>query len=138
MPKSWSLSRSLWTRLTWTVSEMGRKQRSDWRDVIRADVAAMPQAKTDRIGLNHITTDFRQAAYGMLAGAARMRRLSLAAYVRRATLAMVAYDLGIDFRQLLEVDPRVSRETGFPVNDPDGTLFGPWAIAALETEAEPA
>lgn len=138
MPKSWSWTRSLLNRMIWTVVEMPRKQKVDWRDVVRADVNSMPPSVSDRNGLNKITTDFRFAAYGIIAGAARMRRMSLASYLRRAGLAMAAYDLGIELKALLEIDPRVARETGFVVSDPDGTLFGRWEIRALETDEEEA
>ena len=49
-------------------------------------------------------------------------------------LLMAAHDLQIPLTHLLERDPRMARDTGFSVPDPDGTRFGFWEIERLVGE----
>jgi hypothetical protein len=91
----------------------------DPREVLRAEIAALPGRKGSR-GTT-VAVDFRSGAYGALIAAAKARRMSVPAYIRRAAYAMAAHDLGIDVRDLFVRDPRVSRET----------KFGSWAITGL-------
>lgn len=114
---------------------MGRRKEgvTDWRERMRADIAALPARD---IGYDHpdaiaVPVDFLMGPHGMLLGAARRRRVSVVAYVRRATYAMVAKDLGIPLAELTRRDPRMSRETGFGIRDPEATKFPGWEIEAL-------
>lgn len=102
----------------------------DPREVLRAEIAALPGKK--RSGGTVVTVDFLPGAYGPVIAAAKARRMSVPAYVRRAAYAMAAHDLEIDVRELLARDPRVSRETNISIPDPDGTKFGSWVIIGLE------
>ena len=52
--------------------------------------------------------------------------------MRRAAMAFAAYDAGIDVLELFAMDPRVTRETGVGMVDPEGTGFGDWRIKKLE------
>lgn len=109
----------------------------DWRDVVKADVESLPTAKARSAGgALQITSDMMPGVHRLLVKAAMDRRLSLSAYVRRATMAMIAQDLGRPLAELVTMDPRMSRETGYPIRDDDGTAFGVWEIAALVQEEE--
>lgn len=105
---------------------------SDWRDTVRADVDALlsdaPQVtrKYDTFAGN-----IEPEAMAFVHRAAQARRMSTASYFRRAVMAFAAHDAGIPFSEILEIDPRVTRETGFGVTDIDGTGFGPWEILEL-------
>lgn len=106
--------------------------REGWRDSVRAALDSVPDARQNRRrGAEAVTTDFLPGGYGAIVRAAKARRLSLAAYVRRAAYAMAAHDLGLPLSDLIDRDPRMSRDTGFAVEDPDGTKFGPWEIERL-------
>lgn len=103
------------------------------KDSVLAAIAALPARRTsDRPDSVKATTDFLAGAYGIVVEASRIRRMSIAAYIRRAAYAMACFDLGIPLEDALSRDPRVTRETGFAVDDPDGVKFGPWEIDALK------
>lgn len=102
----------------------------DWRDIVRADVASLPSSGGEP-GERSATTTFRLPVFRMLLEASRQRRLSPAAYVRRATMAMICHDLGVPLSEAVKHDPRMSRENGYPVLDESGTGFGPWEIDSL-------
>lgn len=98
-----------------------------------ADIDALPATRRNRRrDIIPSDTDFLPRAYGVVLEAARVRRLSLAAYIRRAVYAMACHDLNLPLSEVLEIDPRMSRETGFPVDDPEGRKFGPWEIEKLK------
>jgi len=105
---------------------------------LRAEIADLPDRKGgDRRGATKGTTDFMPGALGMVIKAAKGRRMSLAAYLRRSALAMACHDLGVPLSDALKFDPRVTRESGFAVDDPDGTQFGNWEIERLYGEEVP-
>lgn len=104
----------------------------DWRAALRANIADLPvQRSTPRPEAIAIGADFLPGVYGAIVKAANARRLSPTSYVRRAALALAAHDLNIPLTDLLERDPRMSRQSGFGVDDPEGTKFGPWVIDGL-------
>lgn len=103
---------------------------------LMAEIDALPRSRSNRrADVVPIQTDARMGAYSVIVEAAKRRRLSAAAFVRRAAFAMAAHDLGLPLSEVLEIDSRMTRENGFAVDDPDGTKFGPWEIAALVGEA---
>lgn len=107
----------------------------DWRERVRADVAALPARRvTDRPSSIKAQTDFLIGGYGLVLQAAKARRVSLPAYIRRAAYAMACCDLGIPLAEVLQRDPRMSRETGLSISDPQGDKFGPWEIEKLVGE----
>ncbi len=111
---------------------MTRRREVDWREVVAANVDALPKRRsTIPEDATKVTVDFRGGVHGFLLEAARSRGLSLAAYVRRAALAVAAHDVGVATAALTGLDPRVSRETGFSVSDPGATMFGPWQIEGM-------
>lgn len=108
--------------------------RPAWIDSILAEVEDLPESRTSRPqGAFTVTADFLPGASGAIIKAAGLRRLSAAAFVRRAALAMAAHDLDIPLSDLLARDPRMSRQGGFPVDDPAGIRFGAWEIESLKT-----
>lgn len=115
---------------------MARKKRDeiDWRERVRASVDALPESRAS--GGLKLIVDFLPSGYSALREAAKRRRMSRAAYVRRAVYAMVAYDLGLPVTDLLQRDPRVARETGLGISDPDGTKFGSWQIESMAGQEE--
>lgn len=105
------------------------------REMLLAEIAAIPARRTtmadDAI---KVQVDFLDTAHGIVAIAARMRRMSVAAFIRRAAYAMACHDLDIPLSDALTRDPRVARENGFPVSDPEGRIFGRWEIEKLVGE----
>lgn len=101
-------------------------------ETLRAEIAALPAKRGSRGTV--VTTDFLSGAYGRVIAAAKARRMSVPAYIRRATYAMAAHDLGIDVLDLLRDDPRCSRENGVAIPDPEGVKYGPWSISSLNRE----
>lgn len=109
----------------------------DWRDRVRADVAALPERRSTipRDSAKY-DVDVKSGARGLLNRAAAARRLSVSAYLRRAGFAMAAYDLGVPLSDFLTFDPRMARETGLAVADPEGHLFGRWEIESLKGDED--
>lgn len=113
----------------------------DWREIVSAEVDAIPSVKQrGAAGIAQQGTDFRAPVHEMLIARARERRIAPGSYVRRATMAMLAHDLNLPLSYLLELDPRMSRETGFGVRDREGTAFGRWEIERLvgDRDVDPA
>ena len=102
----------------------------DWRAIVSADVDAIRPDHDS--GITKVIFDMRSPAHQIVERAAQARRMSVGAYSRRAAMAFAAYDAGIDVLELFAMDPRVTRETGVGMQDPDGTGFGDWRIAGLE------
>lgn len=102
----------------------------DWRDVTRGDIERLPDsgARDDERG---VQTTLRLPVFRLLLKAAAARRLAPAAYARRAIMAMVCHDLKMPLAQAVREDPRMARETGYPIRDDDGFAFGAWEILAL-------
>lgn len=109
-----------------------KKPEVDWRDIVRADVAALPRSS----GGDEMTVTVMAppSTMSLLRQAARARRMSVSSYVRRSAYAMACHDLQIPFAEVLARDPRVARETNLGVLDPDGTAFGRWEIDRLVGE----
>lgn len=106
--------------------------RPEWVDSLRATLADLPEPRVNRRpDAFTVTADFLPGAAGAVIKAAGARRLSPTAYVRRAALAMAAHDLGVPLTDLLQRDPRMSRQSGHPIADPKGDRFGPWCITGL-------
>ena len=109
--------------------------RAERDDSLRAAINALPASRRNgRAEAILATTDFLPGTMGIVIEAAKGRRLSVAAYLRRAALAMACHDLQIPLSEALTRDPRVTRETGYAVEDPDGVRFGAWEIERLVGE----
>lgn len=109
-----------------------RAPQIDPRDTLRAEIAALPSRRTsDPVNGATISVDMLRPAYAIVIEAAKARRMSVPAYIRRAAYAFAALDLDIPLSAVLERDSRLTRDTGFPISDPEGTKLGPWEIARL-------
>lgn len=69
----------------------------------------------------------------LVTAAARRRGLTVSAYIRRATSAFVAQDLGLPFEDVVRFGPRatpfgqtVTAKTG--ITNDDGTGYGSWKV----------
>lgn len=97
-----------------------------------ADIDALPARRTSRKpGAVKAQTDFLDSAFDIVVQAALDRRVSIPAYLRRSAYAMACFDLEIPLSEVLARDPRMARNTGLSVPDPDGTRFGSWEIEKL-------
>jgi hypothetical protein len=78
----------------------------------------------------------RPSQAGPLYEAATARGMSVGAYIRRATLAFVAYDLGLDLTDLLEDEPPTRIRFAQPGNDQSmrGQGHGSWRIGHLTVD----
>lgn len=115
-----------------------------WRDIIRDQVAvraAETRAKSNagssadiRLSRIHFSVD----VHPFLVRAAQQRGISISGYIRRATMARVAADLGIDPIQLFEMDSAI-RPLGTrddrrrAERDLDGALYGRWEVGCDDT-----
>jgi len=119
------------------VSRRGGLSREERAASLIADIDALPASRrNERAGAARVDTDFILAAYSIVRQAARERRMSVQAYVRRAVYAMACHDLGVPVTVAFEIDPRVTRDNGFGVSDPDGTRYGSWEIEHLRGEPD--
>jgi len=115
-----------------TRSSRERSQ-EERKAALMAAIDALPVTKGKLRGdLIPASTDFRRGAFGIVIQAARERRMSVGAFMRRAAYAFACHDLEIPLSEALTLDPRVTRETGFALEDPDGVKFGPWEIESLK------
>lgn len=118
------------------VSSMA-KRRPGGKESVLAAIAALPERRESKVPTaEKVATDFDGGGYGIIVEAAKIRRLSLSAYLRRSAYAMACHDLDIPFSVAMARDSRVSRDTGVPFPDPDGTRFGVWEIEGLVGEDE--
>lgn len=100
------------------------------RASVKAAIAALPAAGRTA-GSRKVETDYPDAAYLLLRRCALEREIAVASYIRRATYAMMAHDLGVAVTDLLADDPRVQRYTGAVISDAEGVKFGSWQIEGL-------
>lgn len=117
-----------------------------WRDMVRDAVdarAAETAVRSPRASqYAHISrVGFSPDAHGFLVRAAKARGISLAGYIRRATLAHVALDLGLTATDLFRLDNAVSPAGGggnarwHGTRDLDGEMWGRWEVIADEPDA---
>lgn len=102
--------------------------RLNWRETVKATINAMPPTVSSTKDAHMINVRVPMAVLEALAEAAKGRRLSLNAFLKRSAYAMAAHDLGISVAEFLNADEYVSRDTGAPVKDLSGVTFGPWGI----------
>lgn len=111
---------------------------ADWRTTIR-DQAAVNAAKARENGSGSHLANISRVGFSVdvhpwVVRAARQRGISIAGYIRRSTLAMVALDLGVELRDLLERDvapaPFGERTNRWAPGDRDldGEKYGHWEV----------
>lgn len=108
-----------------------------WRDIVRDAVAARAAdaRKNSNSGsqtANISRVGFSVEAHPYLVRAAKARGMSVSGYIRRATMAHVAMDLGIDPLEIFAVDtpltPPGMNGRWQSTQDLDGELFGRWEV----------
>lgn len=112
-----------------------------WREIVR-DQVNVKGAETRRrsAGASHTTSvsrvGFSPRVQPFLVRAAQLRGISIAGYIRRATMAFVAKDLGIDPIELFTADMAPSpygRGGKHSDRDLDGTRYGTWKACPDES-----
>lgn len=112
---------------------------ADWRSIISDQIAVKGAAARTHVASQHANISrvgFGVEAHPFVVQAARARGISVAAYIRRSTLGMVALDLGLELRDLLERDVAPSpygsggaeQRWGRGDRDLDGERFGSFAV----------
>lgn len=109
-----------------------------WRDIVRDQVAVRAKearekspgsSATIRLSRVHFSVD----VHPYLVRAAQQRGISISGYIRRATMARVAADLGIDPIELYEKDSAITPlgqggSPRHPDRDLDGEKYGRWEV----------
>lgn len=116
-----------------------------WRDIIRDGVAARAaDARKNSPGgsqTQHISrVGFSVDAHPYLVRAAQARGMSISGFIRRATMAVVAADLGIDPEEIFLLDTPVT-PPGLSgrwqsTRDLDGELFGQWRFRPDDSDTD--
>lgn len=107
-----------------------------WRrlviDAVTTRAAETTQRSRGASDSNRISrVGFHPDAHIFLVRAARKRGISLSGYIRRATMAVVAMDLGLEARDLFGLDAAITpigRIGAPPTRDLDGELYGRWEV----------
>lgn len=117
-----------------------------WRDIIRDQVSvqaasAREKSNGDSATIRLSRIHFSVEAHPFLVRAAQQRGISISGYIRRATMARVAADLGIDPIELFKLDSAI-RSLGTRDNsrlndrDLDGELYGRWEVGCDDARDE--
>lgn len=106
---------------------------SDWKQRLMDQVDSIPEARrateSKRVGLH-----FPPRWYALIGDAAAMRKMSKGAYVRRAAMAFVVHDLGLEYDDVFEGEPPVREIPDDPQSNvmaAHGMGFGRWKILGL-------
>lgn len=103
-----------------------------WQDVIEAQVAASVQRQraTPR---KSTAINTSQEQYDALLFAARQRDISMAAYLRRSSLAFAVHDLGLDWFEVMADEPATGGFGNARRLEPlAGSGAGLWRITGLD------
>ena len=81
------------------------------------------------------------AVHPFLVRAAQLRGISISGYIRRATMARVGADLGIDPVELFQMDSAITPlgkggNPRHPDRDLDGALYGRWEVGCSDVGDE--
>ena len=103
-----------------------------WKDRVDAALAGVETSPAWDRGNTKLVASFRSPAPSLVREAAARRGVTVSGFVRRATLAMVAQTLGMDYLDVVAADPTIQLAGEyFPAPDPSGRIGGPWEIVAL-------
>lgn len=116
---------------------------ADWRSIIADQVAVRGAEVRKRnpgaSNVAHISrVGFSVDAHRFLVQAVRRRGISISGYIRRATLAQVAKDLGLNPVDLFALDvgiQPVGRTGARASKDLDGALYGKWGDQEDDTRS---
>ena len=104
-----------------------------WQNRVDSAVGAAESTRTPPMGNPRLTVHFRTRAGHIIKAAAAQRGVTVAGFVRRASLAMAAEVLGASYHDVIREDPTIQMAGGYaPADDPSGRLAGPWEIEALK------
>ena len=106
--------------------------RHDWRNRIDAALDVAAAARPPVYGDPKVMVTFRTSARALIRDAARMRGVTVAGFVRRASLAMAAEVLGTPYQDAIAADPTIQLIGYSPVLDSSGRVGGPWEIDRLK------
>lgn len=109
------------------------------RDAVGARAAETAERSPGASQYAHISrVGISPDAHRFLVEAARRRGISIAGYIRRATLAHVALDLGLEATDLFQLDNAIAPlgKGGPGVRDLDGELWGRWEVVARESSSD--
>lgn len=122
---------------------MDARSGHSWRDMIRNQVEVTTRESNDRrdsgppIRLSRI--HFSADVHPFLVRAAQRRGISISGYIRRATMARVALDLGLDPISLFTLDSAIApigKGGGVADRDLDGEKYGRWEVSEGEPGAD--
>jgi hypothetical protein len=108
--------------------------KADWRSKLLDQVAATSKPRARRSqAVSRYVIEVPAALAPLLNEAARRRGAAPTGFIRRAMIAMIAYDLGMRFTEVLRADPRWTPPGSRRViEDPAGVLGGEWEIEGLQ------
>lgn len=108
---------------------------ADWRSMIKDQVAVKAADTRERNRGASQTANISRVGFSAnvqphLVRAAKRRGISISGYIRRATMAVVAMDLGFKATDLFDSDVMITPvgRNGAPSKDLDGTLYGRWEV----------
>jgi hypothetical protein len=78
-------------------------QKPNWREALMDAVDTRPTKKERR----SIAINFSDSWYVMIQRAAKARGMSMTAFMRRAVMAFVVFDLGEDWFEVMEGEPNI-------------------------------
>lgn len=116
-----------------------KKSAPGWRDKVAEGLeSSPPKDRTWRAGIVRPRVELGETLNKAINRAAEKRGMSRIGYIRRAVAAMIAYDLGEEFTDILVDSPRI--RTYYPSGKnfeqhlkhygDDGQGFGAWKIVA--------
>lgn len=106
--------------------------KSDWRTIVKDKAAVRVAESRQRSRGTSATQRMSRVAFSIdvhpfLVRAAQLRGISISGYIRRATMARVAADLGLPARDLFRIDSAI-RARGGADRDLDGERWGRWEV----------
>lgn len=117
-----------------------------WRDILRDQVAVQAESAREKSNGNSATIrlsriHFSVEVHPFLVLAAQQRGISISGYIRRATMARVAADLGIDPTKLFLLDSAITPlgqggNPRHPDRDLDGEKYGRWEVGCDDSGDE--
>lgn len=116
---------------------------ADWRTLVKDAAAAKAgETRTRNRGASDTANISRVGmgtqAHVFLVQAAKARGISISGYIRRATLAHVAMDLGMEATDLFALDLAITpigRRGSLPDRDLDGEMYGRWEVEPRDDPA---
>jgi len=115
---------------------------ASWRDMVKDQVAVKAAETREKHNGASQTANISRVGFSVnvhphLVRAAKRRGISISGYIRRATLAVVAMDLGFKATDLFDSDTLVTPPggRGAPSKDLDGTLYGRWEVVPGEPDS---